>query len=332
MSQSLSGPRRTSYALFVLALAVVARFDLAPCLLAGLVSHMILDVTERRLSGAGARPLLARWAALAVFAILATALTWIFVKFLRLGLSRLPVLMDAVLPRLTILSERHGLDLPIENAHELRDLVIAAAKKNAASLSKTSGLLTRGFFLVIAGVFVAVMRFLTASGGLTPGPGGESGGSLFDALRREFAARASLFIRSFERVVGAQVTISIVNTLLTAVFLYGLGFPFRTFLTLTAFVCGMVPIVGNVVSNIVIVTAGLIVSEQMAMFGLVYLVIIHKLEYLLNSRIVGGAIDTPMWLTLLGLVIGEAVMGVPGVLLAPALLHYAREELRAIPT
>ena len=38
-----------------------------------------------------------------------------------------------------------------------------------------------------------------------------------------------------------------------------------------------------------------------------------------------------MWMTLLGIVVGEAMMGVPGVLLAPALLHYAREELRAIP-
>jgi predicted PurR-regulated permease PerM len=38
-----------------------------------------------------------------------------------------------------------------------------------------------------------------------------------------------------------------------------------------------------------------------------------------------------MWVTLIGIVVGEATMGVPGVLIAPALLHYVREELRAIP-
>ena len=73
------------------------------------------------------------------------------------------------------------------------------------------------------------------------------------------------------------------------------------------------------------------ISLQLATVGLIYLVIIHKLEYLLNSRIIGGLIDTPMWMTLLGLVIGEALMGVPGVLLAPALLHYARAEMRDLP-
>ena len=94
----------------------------------------------------------------------------------------------------------------------------------------------------------------------------------------------------------------------------------------------LVPIVGNVISNIAIVTAGLTVSVQLATFGLAYLVIIHKLEYLLNSRIIGSSIDTPMWMTLIGIVVGEAMMGVPGVLLAPALLHYAREEMRALPS
>ena len=56
-----------------------------------------------------------------------------------------------------------------------------------------------------------------------------------------------LFVRSFELVVGAQVAISTVNTILTAVFLYAMGFPFKTFLILTAFVCGLVPIIGNII-------------------------------------------------------------------------------------
>jgi len=132
--------------------------------------------------------------------------------------------------------------------------------------------------------------------------------------------------------VGAQVAISTINTILTAVFLHAMGFPFKNFLILTTFVCGLIPIIGNVISNIAIVSAGLTISVQLATFGLGYLVVIHKLEYILNSRIVGSSIDTPMWMTLLGLIVGEAMMGVPGVLLAPALLHYVRAELRAIPT
>lgn len=325
MSIPIPGPRLASYALFLLVLVAVARFSLGPCVLAGLVSYMILDITEGRMKAAGARPLIARWAALAVFAILASAFAWIFIAFLRVGLARLPVLLDTVLPRLMTLSERYGLDLPVDNARELRDLVVASMKENASSVSKTSGLLTRGFFQVVIGMFIAVLRYLA------PSPAGH-GGHLYDSLRHEINARVTLFMRSFERVVGAQVAISTINTVLTAVFLNVAGFHFKTFLILTTFVCGLVPIVGNVVSNVAIVASGLTVSVQLATAGLIYLVVIHKLEYILNSRIVGGSIDTPMWMTLLGLVVGEAVMGVPGVLLAPALLHYAREELRALPS
>lgn len=324
MSTSLSGPRKASYALFAAALVIVARFNLGPCVLAGLVSFMIMDLTERGLRRRGAKPRFARWGALAMFAVMATALSWIFVAFVRVGITRLPVLLDTVLPRLTTLSTEWGYELPVDNALELRDLVVASAKDNFASVSKTSGLLTRGFFLVLVGVFAAAMRFLTPA---DP----DSGSNLFEAVRTEFSARVRLFVRSFELVVGAQVAISTVNTALTALFLYAMGFPFKTFLMLTTFVCGMVPIVGNVISNVAIVTAGLTVSVQLATFGLVYLVVIHKLEYILNSRIIGGSIDTPMWMTLLGLVVGEAMMGVPGILLAPALLHYARAELRDLP-
>jgi predicted PurR-regulated permease PerM len=33
-----------------------------------------------------------------------------------------------------------------------------------------------------------------------------------------------------------------------------------------------------------------------------------------------------MWLTLLGLLLGEKLMGIPGMILAPVLLHYIKVE------
>lgn len=325
MSSTLSGPRQASYALLALALFVMVRFGLGPCALSGLVSFMIMDLTERALRRRGTGRRYARWIALAMFAILATALTWIFVAFMRVGVSRLPVLLDTVLPRLTTLSHEFGYSLPVDNALELRDLLVASAKENFSSVSKTSNLLTRGFFQIVIGAVAAAIRFLTP-------PDPDSSVNLFENLRTEFSARVRLFVRSFELVVGAQIVISIINTLLTACFLYAMDFPFKNFLILTTFVFGLVPIVGNIVSNIAIVTAGLTISVHLATAGLFYLVTIHTFEHFLNSRIVGGSIDTPMWMTLIGILVGEALMGVPGVLLAPALLHYVRAELRDLPS
>jgi predicted PurR-regulated permease PerM len=62
----------------------------------------------------------------------------------------------------------------------------------------------------------------------------------------------------------------------------------------------------------------------------VFLVAIHKLEYFLNSRIIGRRIRNPLWLTLLALVLGERLMGIPGMILAPVVLNYIRVEASRI--
>ena len=49
---------------------------------------------------------------------------------------------------------------------------------------------------------------------------------------------------------------------------------------------------------------------------MVFLVGIHKLEYFLNSKIIGDRIRNPVWLTLIALMIGERLMGIPGLVLA----------------
>jgi predicted PurR-regulated permease PerM len=64
--------------------------------------------------------------------------------------------------------------------------------------------------------------------------------------------------------------------------------------------------------------------------ALIFLVVIHKLEYFLNSKIIGSRIRNPIWLTLIGLIIGEKLMGVPGMILSPVVLNYLRVEMSKI--
>lgn len=80
-------------------------------------------------------------------------------------------------------------------------------------------------------------------------------------------------------------------------------------------------------SNTVIVFIGFLVSPKVAIGALVFLVVIHKLEYLLNSKIIGARIRNPIWLTLFGLIVGEKLMGVPGMILSPVVLNYLRVEM-----
>src|SRR5207249_11360145 len=89
-------------------------------------------------------------------------------------------------------------------------------------------------------------------------------------------------------------------------------------------------IVGNLISNTIIVFVALTVSLKLAIGALVFLVAIHKLEYLLNSKIIGDRIRNPVWLTLIALIIGERLMGIPGLILAPVVLNYLRVEMLTV--
>ncbi len=72
------------------------------------------------------------------------------------------------------------------------------------------------------------------------------------------------------------------------------------------------------------------ISLKLAIGALVFLVLIHKLEYFLNSKIIGSRIRNPVWLTLISLIIGERLMGIPGLILAPVVLNYLRVEMLKI--
>jgi len=130
--------------------------------------------------------------------------------------------------------------------------------------------------------------------------------------------------------MGAQITISLINTILTAIFVFAVRLPYAPLVIAITFLCGLVPIVGNLVSNTIIVFIALTVSLKLAIGALVFLVGIHKLEYFLNSKIIGDRIRNPVWLTLIALIIGERLMGIPGLILAPVVLNYLRVEMLTV--
>ena len=118
--------------------------------------------------------------------------------------------------------------------------------------------------------------------------------------------------------------------MLTALFVLSFQLPHAPLVIAVTFICGLLPIVGNLVSNTIIVFLAFTISVRMALFALVFLIVIHKLEYFLNSKIIGDRIRNPVWLTLIGLIIGERLMGIPGMILAPVVLNYLRVDLSKV--
>lgn len=138
---------------------------------------------------------------------------------------------------------------------------------------------------------------------------------------------------AFRRVVFAQIRISALNAALTGLYLmlalpaFGVTLPFTKTMILITFLVGLLPVLGNLISNTVIVILSLSHSLEVAAASLGFLVVIHKLEYFINARIIGGQIQARAWELLVAMLAMEAAFGVQGVIAAPVFYAYLKKEL-----
>ena len=154
-------------------------------------------------------------------------------------------------------------------------------------------------------------------------------------LARELKLRITRFGEAFGQIVAAQFWIAAFNTLLTAIFLlfllplWHMELPYTPALITLTFVAGLVPIVGNLLCNTVITMVGLSVSPLTALACLIFLILIHKAEYLINAKVIGGRTEMAVWELLSVMFVAEAVFGPAGLVAAPLFYAYLKKELKA---
>jgi predicted PurR-regulated permease PerM len=307
---------RTSYIIMVLLLVLMAWLHLGTLVLTALFGYFALRLFSFRRS---------KILGLAIYLIAVATIGTGLVYFSRQAYVTLPEIANTSIPAMVGFAEKNGIELPFTDYESFKTVALDEAKEGIASVGRYARAATFQFVLLVAGLVVAASLFLNPSWGAENDPQ-TARDSLYATVARELAVRFKTFYRSFAKVIGAQLVISTINTGLTATFLIFNGFPFAAVLVVLTFLCGLLPIIGNLISNTLIVGVGFTISPRTALFALIFLVVIHKLEYFLNSKIIGDRIKNPMWLTLIGLVLGEKLMGIPGMILAPVVLHYLKVE------
>jgi predicted PurR-regulated permease PerM len=312
----MSQPTRISYVIMAVLLILSALLHLGMLVLTALFGYFAL-----RAFSFGRSKILG----LGLYIIAATAIGAGVVYFSREAYVTLPKIADTTIPAVVEFAEKKGVQLPFTDYESLKSVALDEAKEGIASIGRYVRAATFQFVLLVAGLVVAASLFLNVTWG-TETDARTPRDSLYATVVSELVIRFKTFFQSFAKVIGAQMIISIINTGLTAVFLLVMGYPFAAVLVALTFLCGLLPIVGNLISNTLIVGVGFTVSPKTALIALIFLVVIHKLEYFLNSKIIGDRIKNPMWLTLIGLVLGEKLMGIPGMILAPVVLHYIKVE------
>jgi predicted PurR-regulated permease PerM len=313
------------------ALLLILHLKLLPALIAGLLVYVLVNLLtpllrNRMLWGEGPR-------LLAVSLIAATVITGIGL----LGVAAASLLRDshdnipALITRMAEIIEQSRDQLPgwlLEyvpaDTEELRIALVNWLRAHAAMFQVAGTGLGRALAHIIIGMVIGGLLSLEAAV-----PAGSRG-----PLSAALAKRGHRLSIAFRRVVFAQVWISALNTVFTALYLvvalpaFGIELPFTKTLIVVTFVVGLIPILGNLISNTVIFTVSFSQSPIVAVVSLAYLIVIHKLEYFLNARIIGSHIRARAWEMLLAMLVMEAAFGIPGLIAAPIYYAYMKNELR----
>lgn len=320
-----------AWGLMGLGLLMVLHLHLLPALLGGLLVYELVRVLS---------PLIRRaeisrdWARIIVVAVIAalvvTAMSLLIlgiIGFFRSDAGNL----SALLTKLAEIIDQSRGRLPAwmlvyipETAEDLRAAAAAWLREHSSVLQGVGKDFARALAHILIGMIIGALLSLSEA--------------LTVVGRRPLATalveRSERLSRSFRRVVFAQVWIAGFNATLTALYLVivlpllGVNLPLTKTLIAVTFICGLLPVVGNLMSNTIIVVVSLSQSLFVAIGSLTYLVVIHKLEYFLNARIIGARIRARAWEMLLAMLLMEAAFGVAGLIAAPIYYAYLKDELQ----
>lgn len=213
---------------------------------------------------------------------------------------------------------------------ELKELLTQGLKSHANALAGAGTHMLHSLVLVligwIAGVLAAVRTAAKLVDPSKPRPLPEFAQAWSDLWSGLSAA--------FENVAWAQTKIAATNAVLTGIFLLlvmpalGWPMPHAKMLVLVTFLASLLPVVGNLISNTVICTLALSVAFPAALAALVFLVVVHKLEYFLAARIQGHEIGAQAWELLIVLFAFEILFGPAGMVAAPVVYAFVKNELK----
>ena len=323
-----------SWGIAAVVLIMVLKLHLLPALFSGLAVYELVHMLAPKFHAYASTKNRARLWVLVLIASSIVAILGIFslwsVSLFRFGAGSLPrmaqMMAEIIEGSRNILPAGWHQYFPAD----VNAMNLAAAdllRKHAVTLQAAGGIILRSLAYMLIGMVVGALLSLR---NVTSGRRRHR-----RPLATAIAERARRFTRAFRRVVFAQVRIAALNTFLTWLYLgvalplLGISIPYLKTLIALTFIVGMLPVIGNLISNTLIVIFSLSISFQVAGSSLLFLVIIHKLEYFINARIIGARIDAQAWELLLAMLIMEAAFGLSGLVAAPVYYAYLKDELEA---
>lgn len=324
--------RIASYLIMLVFLASLIPLHLLASFFAGFIIYEIINslgaVTEKYIDGQRARITISVILSIIIVAFLTFAITGL-VSFVHrdlqgVGVSTTSDQIDAALQKIQLEIVEYIPSFIPYSLTEIKDQIFAFLKDNLSILKNTGSDLLHNLATMLIATIIGILVSLNRLKYNENEP----------VFKHALLERIQNLSTAFRNVVFAQVQISLINTILFIIFIYialpifGVYLPFAKTLTILTFVFGLIPIVGNLISNTLIVVTALTISVTTAGISLLYLILIHKLEYFINAKIIGTKIHAKSWEVLLAMLVFESIFGLAGLIVAPIFYAYIKLELK----
>jgi predicted PurR-regulated permease PerM len=320
-----------SYILAGLALLFIMERGLLAAFFSGLLVyslvHLLTPFISRRISGERPKVIAVTLLGALIVTLLSLAI-WGIIAFFQSDAGSLQALLkklaDIIEASRNQIPPWLGAHLP-GDADALREMLSAWLREHAVEAKVLGEETGRTVVHILIGMIVGAMIALHDS----------TKTQVYKPLAAALHARMFNIADAFQKIVFAQVRIAAINAVLVAVYLViilplgGVHLPLTKSMIAITFFVGLIPVAGNLISNTILVIVALSHSLNIAIASLCFMIIIHKLEYFLNAKIIGAHINASAWELLIAMLAMESVFGLSGVIAAPVFYAYLKMELSA---
>lgn len=324
---------------FVGALGVLLAYGLAQALIAAqsvvilvvvaLFIALGLNPLVRRLVSSGVKRglavLIVVIGALAVLALVLFAVVPVFVEQIATLIASGPGLLQETLrnPQINDLNERYQLVSRAQEFVSSGSLVQRAFGGLLGAAGAVAGAVVSGFTLVILSLYfvVALPQLRNSIVRLSPASRRARAGYLTDQI----------FLRISSYISGTFV-VALIAGILSYVFLLivGLG-EFALALAVLVAVLDIIPLIGATLGAIVVVIIGFVQSPTIGIACLIFYVLYQQFEnFVVQPRVFKKAVDVPGALVVIAALVGGALLGITGALLAVPVAAVALLILREV--
>jgi predicted PurR-regulated permease PerM len=137
------------------------------------------------------------------------------------------------------------------------------------------------------------------------------------------------FVFSFGKVIEVQFLISLINCLVSTIFLWMMGFPNLFALAIMIFLLGLVPVVGVFVSLVPLCAIAFKIGGIISVvYVLVMVAALHAFEaYFMNPKFMSSKTHLPIFYTFTVLIVFEHFLGVWGLILGVPIFMFVLDLL-----